>query len=84
MNTITYINILCMKSAKQETGGQVDPMIALRKEKTKHLFCWVKVGERGQIVIPREQHPDLRKSGKEVISKTLNGHPVQNIVKLNL
>ena len=29
-------------------------MIVPRKEKTKHLFGSVKVGERGQIVIPKE------------------------------
>jgi AbrB family looped-hinge helix DNA binding protein len=32
----------------------VDEMIAPRKEKTKHLFGSVKVGERGQVVIPKE------------------------------
>ena len=54
-----------MKSAKQETGGQVDPMIALRKEKTKHLFCWVKVGERGQIVTAQEAR-EILVSGKGI------------------
>ena len=32
----------------------VDEMVAPRREKTKHLFGSVKVGERGQIVIPKE------------------------------
>lgn len=36
------------------TEELVNDMIAPRKEKTKHLFGSVKVGERGQIVIPKE------------------------------
>jgi AbrB family looped-hinge helix DNA binding protein len=43
-----------MKSTKCGTGDLVNDMIAPRKEKTRHLFGSVKVGERGQIVIPKE------------------------------
>lgn len=43
-----------MKNAKCGTEDLVDEMIAPRKEKTKHLFGSVKVGERGQVVIPKE------------------------------
>ena len=43
-----------MKSNDCGTEDLVDEMIAPRKEKTKHLFGGVKVGERGQIVIPKE------------------------------
>ena len=50
VNTITYINGIGMKRAKRGTGDLVDTMIAPPMEKTKHLFAWVKVGERGQIV----------------------------------
>ena len=32
----------------------VDELIAPRREKTKHIFGSVKVGERGQVVIPKE------------------------------
>lgn len=32
----------------------VDELVAPRKGETKHLFGSVKVGERGQIVIPKE------------------------------
>ena len=40
-----------MKLGKEDL---VDEMIAPRKGNTKHLFGSVKVGERGQIVIPKE------------------------------
>ena len=43
-----------MKSRKCAKEDLVDEMIAPRREKTKHLFGSVKVGERGQIVIPKE------------------------------
>jgi AbrB family looped-hinge helix DNA binding protein len=43
-----------MKKTKCGTDELVDEMIAPRKEKTKHLFGSVKVGERGQVVIPKE------------------------------
>ena len=43
-----------MKSKNGNSEDLVDAMIAPRKEKTKHLFGSVKVGERGQIVIPKE------------------------------
>ena len=42
------------KMNKKQTENLVDEMIAPRREKTKHLFGSVKVGERGQIVIPKE------------------------------
>ena len=41
-----------MKRKQQE--NLVDEMVAPRKEKTKHLFGSVKVGERGQVVIAKE------------------------------
>ena len=40
-----------MKSGSEDL---VSDLVAPRKEKTKHLFGSVKVGERGQIVIPKE------------------------------
>ena len=43
-----------MKSSKSGKEGLVDEMIAPRKGDTKHLFGSVKVGERGQVVIPKE------------------------------
>jgi AbrB family looped-hinge helix DNA binding protein len=43
-----------MKKVNCEKEDLVDEMIAPRTEKTKHLFGSVKVGERGQIVIPKE------------------------------
>jgi len=44
-----------MKKMKQrEKEDIVDELVAPRREKTKHLFGSVKVGERGQIVIPKE------------------------------
>jgi len=36
------------------TENLVDELVAPRREKTKHLFGSVKVGERGQVVIPKE------------------------------
>ncbi len=41
-----------MNCVKNE--GLVDEFVTPRKGKTKHLFGSVKVGERGQIVIPKE------------------------------
>jgi AbrB family looped-hinge helix DNA binding protein len=43
-----------MKSTKLRKEDLVDEMVAPRREKTKHLFGSVKVGERGQVVIPKE------------------------------
>jgi len=47
-----------MKSMKgmnrKATENLVDEMVAPRREKTKHIFGSVKVGERGQVVIPKE------------------------------
>ncbi|WP_321507505.1 AbrB/MazE/SpoVT family DNA-binding domain-containing protein [uncultured Methanoregula sp.] len=43
-----------MKSKKCGKEDLVDEMIAPRKGNTKHLFGSVKVGERGQVVIPKE------------------------------
>jgi len=48
-----------MKNMKNKKGGSVaedlvDTCIAPRREKTRALFGSVKVGERGQIVIPKE------------------------------
>ena len=43
-----------MKSSKCGKDDLVSDLIAPRQEKTKHLFGSVKVGERGQIVIPKE------------------------------
>ena len=47
-----------MKSMKKMnckgTENLVDELVAPRREKTKHLFGSVKVGERGQVVIPKE------------------------------
>ncbi|MFZ0004818.1 MAG: AbrB/MazE/SpoVT family DNA-binding domain-containing protein [Methanoregula sp.] len=43
-----------MKNKNCQSDDLVSDMIAPRKEKTKHLFGSVKVGERGQIVIPKE------------------------------
>ncbi|HUK39050.1 MAG TPA: AbrB/MazE/SpoVT family DNA-binding domain-containing protein [Methanomicrobiales archaeon] len=40
-----------MKKVKEDL---VDTLVAPRREKTKHIFGSVKVGERGQIVIPKE------------------------------
>jgi len=44
-----------MKNVKQkQQENLVDELAAPRREKTKHLFGSVKVGERGQVVIPKE------------------------------
>lgn len=43
-----------MKNMKCGVDDLVSDMIAPREEKTKHLFGSVKVGERGQVVIPKE------------------------------
>ena len=43
-----------MKSTKCGKEDLVSDMVAPRREKTKHLFGSVKVGERGQVVIPKE------------------------------
>jgi AbrB family looped-hinge helix DNA binding protein len=43
-----------MKSTKFSKEDLVSDMVAPRTEKTKHLFGSVKVGERGQVVIPKE------------------------------
>lgn len=40
-----------MKSMKK---GQAGPLVAPRDGKTNHIFGTVKVGERGQVVIPKE------------------------------
>jgi AbrB family looped-hinge helix DNA binding protein len=54
INTINRTNMICMKNKNCQSDDLVSDMIAPRKEKTKHLFGSVKVGERGQIVIPKE------------------------------
>jgi AbrB family looped-hinge helix DNA binding protein len=54
INTINHINVISMKSKNCDSEDLVDEIIAPRKEKTRHLFGSVKVGERGQIVIPKE------------------------------
>jgi AbrB family looped-hinge helix DNA binding protein len=54
INTINPTNMISMKSKNCGSEDLVDEMIAPRKERTKHLFGSVKVGERGQIVIPKE------------------------------
>jgi AbrB family looped-hinge helix DNA binding protein len=43
-----------MKNTKCGKEALVDELVAPRKEQTKHLFGSVKVGERGQVVIPKE------------------------------
>jgi AbrB family looped-hinge helix DNA binding protein len=43
-----------MKSKKCGKEEMVDELVAPRKGETKHLFGSVKVGERGQVVIPKE------------------------------
>lgn len=44
-----------MKNMNYDVGEDlVDELVAPRREKTKHLFGSVKVGERGQVVIPKE------------------------------
>jgi AbrB family looped-hinge helix DNA binding protein len=42
------------KRNRKATENLVDELVAPRREKTKHLFGSVKVGERGQIVIPKK------------------------------
>jgi len=54
INTNNHTNMISMKDMKCEKEDLVDEMIAPRMGKTKHLFGSVKVGERGQIVIPKE------------------------------
>jgi AbrB family looped-hinge helix DNA binding protein len=54
INTINHTNMISVKSMKCGKEDLVDEMIAPRKGNTKHLFGSVKVGERGQIVIPKE------------------------------
>lgn len=44
----------CMKNTKCGKEDLVSEMVAPRREQTKHLFGSVKVGERGQVVIPKE------------------------------
>jgi AbrB family looped-hinge helix DNA binding protein len=46
--------MISMKSTKCGKEDLVDELIAPRTEKTRHLFGSVKVGERGQVVIPKE------------------------------
>ena len=46
--------MISMKKKTCDNGNLVDEMVAPRKGNTKHLFGSVKVGERGQIVIPKE------------------------------
>jgi AbrB family looped-hinge helix DNA binding protein len=53
INMINHTNMISMKKKNCETEHLVDEMIAPRKGETKHLFGSVKVGERGQIVIPK-------------------------------
>ncbi|WP_292370900.1 AbrB/MazE/SpoVT family DNA-binding domain-containing protein [Methanoregula sp. UBA64] len=43
-----------MKNTKCGKEALVDELVAPRKQQTKHLFGSVKVGERGQVVIPKE------------------------------
>ena len=43
-----------MKNRKCGKENLVDELVAPRKGETRHLFGSVKVGERGQIVIPKE------------------------------
>ena len=52
--------MISMKNMKCGEEDLVSDMIAPRKEKTKYLFGSVKVGERGQIVIPKEDPGDFR------------------------
>jgi AbrB family looped-hinge helix DNA binding protein len=43
-----------MKSTKFDKEDLMSDLVAPRTEKTRHLFGSVKVGERGQVVIPKE------------------------------
>jgi len=54
INSTNHTNMISMKNTKCGNDELVDEMVAPRKEKTKHLFGSVKVGERGQVVIPKE------------------------------
>jgi AbrB family looped-hinge helix DNA binding protein len=54
INIINHTNMISMKNMKYDKEDLVDEMLAPRTEKTKHLFGSVKVGERGQVVIPKE------------------------------
>lgn len=51
---IKPISVIGVKNMNYEKEDLVSDLVAPRKEKTKHLFGSVKVGERGQIVIPKE------------------------------
>ena len=51
INTFSMNNMISMKKMKEDL---VDTLVAPRREKTRHIFGSVKVGERGQIVIPKE------------------------------
>jgi AbrB family looped-hinge helix DNA binding protein len=42
------------RTNRKQQEDLVDELVAPRREKTKHLFGSVKVGERGQVVIPKE------------------------------
>ena len=46
--------MISMKSKNCREEDLVSDLVAPRQQKTKHLFGSVKVGERGQIVIPKE------------------------------
>jgi AbrB family looped-hinge helix DNA binding protein len=46
--------MISMKSSKCGKEDLVNELVAPRTEKTRHLFGSVKVGERGQVVIPKE------------------------------
>ena len=54
LNMINRTNMISMKSTKCGKDDLINDIIAPRQEKTKHLFGSVKVGERGQVVIPKE------------------------------
>lgn len=54
INMIIHTNMISMKKKKCDNESLVDEMVAPRKGNTKHLFGSVKVGERGQVVIPKE------------------------------
>jgi len=46
--------MISMKSTKFDKEDLMSDLVAPRTEKTRHLFGSVKVGERGQVVIPKE------------------------------
>jgi AbrB family looped-hinge helix DNA binding protein len=52
MNNHTNMKSVNYMTSEEETI--VDELVAPRREKTKHIFGSVKVGERGQVVIPKE------------------------------